>query len=541
MFSDGNDGGLTCETTAAGPNAAGCCRPSSGLRPPSSRGRRDGANSRRVCLRILLFVALLAVGGAGSSAQESEPAAKEASERVGYLDDVQPILATHCFRCHSDQKQEGDLRLDQRIYLDRGGHTGNPLVADTLEQSELYVRITSPDDTLRMPKESDPLSDQEIKVLTQWIQQGAPYEVRPVSAMTASRDWLFESADMLHQRYLRHVLPVVFAYLAFLVIVLVAERCKKRYRRAVETGRGGPQTAISRLLVAIDWRHMAGVTLLAVAAGAAFYFNGTRAVALADRDRIKSELDALHSQLNGLRPGAGQPAFVYRPQHPRRLGGTYYRGNDERSPQLFNGGFYRTATLELSLCYGDGQTISYDDAIEGKQLFVRLTINRAPFATPSLFSDYIMNSSYLSTQVTAGTSLPIQDEPVYFDATTPGEVWEARYPIEINSDGDNGKTAQGAIYVYKGGRDDRVRDPDDVAHYAIDYELVLADGKISRQSSLAMGSMFHTGNVMFTPDDRIPASEWFGFQEIPEIVGGNTSDPKLLGIDEHLPEGTVDR
>ena len=65
------------------------------------------------------------------------------------------------------------------------------------------------------------------------------------------------------------------------------------------------------------------------------------------------------------------------PMHPKRLGGIYYRGNDERSPELFNGGFYRTATLEVWLSDAAGNHLQWNDEIADRNLFITFAINRA--------------------------------------------------------------------------------------------------------------------------------------------------------------------
>ena len=45
----------------------------------------------------------------------------------------------------------------------------------------------------------------------------------------------------------------------------------------------------------------------------------------------------------------GKPPIPGKPPIAPTLSATYYRGNDERSPKLFNGGNYRTATFHLSV------------------------------------------------------------------------------------------------------------------------------------------------------------------------------------------------
>ncbi len=98
---------------------------------------------------------------------------------VEFATHIWPILRAHCLDCHGASRAEGDLRLDGQEHVDRGGHTGNAILGDTLELSELYRRITSEDETYRMPKEGPPLTPDEIALIQAWIQNGALWQDIP--------------------------------------------------------------------------------------------------------------------------------------------------------------------------------------------------------------------------------------------------------------------------------------------------------------------------------------------------------------------------
>jgi mono/diheme cytochrome c family protein len=92
--------------------------------------------------------------------------------------DIQPLLAKHCLLCHGPDESEGGLRLHNRIgalaELDSGEHAivpGNP------SESQMLARINTDDPDLRMPPEGDGLSAEEIALLSQWIREGANWEV----------------------------------------------------------------------------------------------------------------------------------------------------------------------------------------------------------------------------------------------------------------------------------------------------------------------------------------------------------------------------
>ncbi len=97
-----------------------------------------------------------------------------AEPEVDYARHIKPLLARHCLQCHGPQKAEGGLRLDSRQGAFRGGDSTLPvLVPGKPEESELFRRVTSTDQTERMPADGNPLNEEEIALLRRWIAQGA--------------------------------------------------------------------------------------------------------------------------------------------------------------------------------------------------------------------------------------------------------------------------------------------------------------------------------------------------------------------------------
>ena len=99
---------------------------------------------------------------------------------VDFNRDVRPILSNRCLACHGpdDAKRESGLRLDDAGIATRvleSGHTA--IVPGDLDGSEMLARITSKDESVRMPPThfGKPLSEAEISILKRWIQQGAPF------------------------------------------------------------------------------------------------------------------------------------------------------------------------------------------------------------------------------------------------------------------------------------------------------------------------------------------------------------------------------
>src|SRR3954451_24727584 len=99
----------------------------------------------------LIFVPILAL----CLASQKVAAVAAPPSSVEFNRDIRPILSDHCFQCHGPDgsKRKAKLRLDleesARGVLGRKG-----AVPGELDASELYLRITSEDESERMPPRS---------------------------------------------------------------------------------------------------------------------------------------------------------------------------------------------------------------------------------------------------------------------------------------------------------------------------------------------------------------------------------------------------
>ena len=156
---------------------------------------------------------------------------QEAPAPVDYQREVLPILENHCFECHTGGNVNGNLRLNSRAGLDERGFSGLPIVAATLDESELILRITSDDEEFRMPRSAPALSEHEIALLTNWVAQGAPYEATALPAKPASEersltdrlgDGYVHAQELLLQKPYRYAAIVLAPFLLYLVLVVAA-------------------------------------------------------------------------------------------------------------------------------------------------------------------------------------------------------------------------------------------------------------------------------------------------------------------------------
>lgn len=87
---------------------------------------------------------------------------------------IQPILEERCWDCHGPDEQESGLRLDMRPKMLQGGDSGIAAVVPSKpDKSYLIDLINHKDEEMAMPPDGDRLSAKEIKLLTQWIKEGA--------------------------------------------------------------------------------------------------------------------------------------------------------------------------------------------------------------------------------------------------------------------------------------------------------------------------------------------------------------------------------
>ena len=96
--------------------------------------------------------------------------------QVKLVGEVRAIFAHNCYKCHSSNKQEGKLRLDQKEFVFAGGKHGKVIVRGEPENSELVRRIKLPRNHKEtMPTKGKALSENEIELISFWIKKGAPW------------------------------------------------------------------------------------------------------------------------------------------------------------------------------------------------------------------------------------------------------------------------------------------------------------------------------------------------------------------------------
>lgn len=108
-----------------------------------------------------------------------DPAGRQAAEDVDFLEDIEPLLSNGCYRCHGPEKQKAGVRFDTREGLFEGDEGFLPVVPGDPAASTIIERVSLPHgDPDIMPPEGkgDPLSEDQVALLSRWIEEGAPWE-----------------------------------------------------------------------------------------------------------------------------------------------------------------------------------------------------------------------------------------------------------------------------------------------------------------------------------------------------------------------------
>jgi len=147
-------------------------------------------------MRLVLLACLLSSVNLFFPMQENcraEETSQLTDAAVHFEEQVRPILASQCIKCHGPKKQEGGLRLDSNEAMLKGGDSGPAIVPKLLDESLLIEAVRY--EGSEMPPTGQ-LSEKEILTLEAWVLAGAEWpehtqEIREASgAITAAdREW----------------------------------------------------------------------------------------------------------------------------------------------------------------------------------------------------------------------------------------------------------------------------------------------------------------------------------------------------------------
>jgi predicted membrane protein DUF2231/cytochrome c len=132
---------------------------------------------------VLVTAVLIALFGGATRADLSAPR----DGNVSLMQHVAPILEAKCVKCHGTRKEpKGEFRMVSRDGFFKGGKRTaekgfaivTPFSSDINETANQFLySMRHPDPDYRMPpaKEKNPVTDEELDVLKQWVRSGAAW------------------------------------------------------------------------------------------------------------------------------------------------------------------------------------------------------------------------------------------------------------------------------------------------------------------------------------------------------------------------------
>lgn len=114
---------------------------------------------------------------AGVSAVLLTSCGEKEAKALSYTSDIKPILDQHCVECHKEGgkgTEKSGLLLDSYEATMRGTKFGPVVIAGQAVNSTLYRLVSGKaDPSLRMPHDADPLPEDTVNTMRDWIDQGA--------------------------------------------------------------------------------------------------------------------------------------------------------------------------------------------------------------------------------------------------------------------------------------------------------------------------------------------------------------------------------
>ncbi|CAN5559366.1 hypothetical protein BH09VER1_BH09VER1_38600 [soil metagenome] len=98
---------------------------------------------------------------------------------ITYAADIRPIFEVSCFRCHGEEKQKANLRLDSLEAIPKGTSKGDVIYPNDSAKSTLVISVSRLDPENAMPpshkgqQAKNALTPEQVGLVRAWIDQGA--------------------------------------------------------------------------------------------------------------------------------------------------------------------------------------------------------------------------------------------------------------------------------------------------------------------------------------------------------------------------------
>ena len=122
----------------------------------------------------VIFFICLTFANAEKLADRKMPPALD--RKIGFSDDVKPLLERSCTNCHARGKDKGGFSIDHIHSFMAGGDSGPAVMKGKGDQSSLVGLLLSNDPEVRMPSKGQQLTLDEVAIIRTWIDQGMDWE-----------------------------------------------------------------------------------------------------------------------------------------------------------------------------------------------------------------------------------------------------------------------------------------------------------------------------------------------------------------------------
>lgn len=105
----------------------------------------------------------------GPRALAQDKGKKEAG--VSYARQIVPIMKAQCEACHYPKNKKANLDLSTHAGILKGGKSPNNVVPGDPGKSLFVKKIVGKDP--EMPKNANPLTPEQVELITRWVKEGA--------------------------------------------------------------------------------------------------------------------------------------------------------------------------------------------------------------------------------------------------------------------------------------------------------------------------------------------------------------------------------
>src|SRR5205814_8602557 len=134
---------------------------------------------RPLTISILAFLwAACAVALAKITPEQAKSLPPPASRKVDFVKGIKPIFEASCIKCHGRGRTKGDLSIESRETLLKGGESGPAIIPGKSEESHLIELVAGLDPGRVMDKKSKTLTREPTRCYLAWLGPGSAAAAR---------------------------------------------------------------------------------------------------------------------------------------------------------------------------------------------------------------------------------------------------------------------------------------------------------------------------------------------------------------------------